>query len=181
MTSKILLLSLLLTGCSYLPLRPGHAYTDTASGFHSSLKQSQNPQAPTTQKYEHTTTLPTGTVTTEKNEISIGAAQKDLGREVSAKLASLRWITWLGALVFLFGVASAFYPPLKLIVGSVTTSAACAAAGAALIILPVVIVGHELLIVAIALGAAGIWWLSHHHAAVATELAVIKKDIKNVL
>ncbi|MEI8292222.1 MAG: hypothetical protein WCH99_22350, partial [Verrucomicrobiota bacterium] len=71
----------------------------------------------------------------------LGAAQKDTARELSAKLASFKGIAWVGVVVFLFGIASMFYPPLKAIIGSITTSAAITVGGLALIVLPTVIVG----------------------------------------
>ena len=42
-----------------------------------------------------------------------GAAQKDTARELSAKLASLKGIVWVGVRMFLFGLATLFYPPLQ--------------------------------------------------------------------
>ena len=93
----------------------------------------------------------------------LGAAQKDTARELSAKLASLKGIVWVGVLVFLFGLATMFYPPLKLIIGSITTSAAITVGGIALIILPTVIVGNELLILAGVAAAVGLWFLAHRH------------------
>ena len=93
----------------------------------------------------------------------LGAAQKDTARELGAKLASLKGIVWVGVVLFLFGLATMFYPPLKLIVGSVTTSAAIAAGGIALIILPTLIVGNELLILAGFASAVGLWFLAHRH------------------
>jgi hypothetical protein len=93
----------------------------------------------------------------------LGAAQKDTARELSAKLASLKGIVWVGALLFLFGLASLFYPPLRAIIGSVTTSAAIIAGGLALMILPTLVVGHELLILAIVLMGVGGWFLAHRH------------------
>ncbi len=59
----------------------------------------------------------------------LGAAQKDTARELSAKLASLKGIVWVGVVLFLFGLTSIFYPPLRAIVGSVTTSAAILVGG----------------------------------------------------
>ena len=59
----------------------------------------------------------------------LGAAQKDTARELSAKLASLKGIVWVGVVMFLFGLASMFYPPLQAIVGSLTTSVAIIAGG----------------------------------------------------
>ena len=93
----------------------------------------------------------------------LGAAQKDTARELSAKLASLKGIVWVGVVVFLFGIASMFYPPLKAIIGSITTSAAITVGGLALIVLPTVIVGNELLIMGGVAAAVGLWFLAHRH------------------
>ena len=93
----------------------------------------------------------------------LGAAQKDTARELSAKLASLKGIVWVGVVVFLFGLASMFYPPLKAIIGSITTSAAITVGGLALIVLPTVIVGNELLIMGGVAAAVGLWFLAHRH------------------
>jgi hypothetical protein len=93
----------------------------------------------------------------------LGAAQKDTARELSAKLASLKGIVWVGVALFLFGLATLFYPPLKLLIGSVTTSAAICAGGLALMILPTLIVGNELLILAGVAAAVGLWFFAHRH------------------
>ena len=95
-----------------------------------------------------TTAAPTAQKTrvTERAGTMIGAAQKDTTREIGAKLASLKGVVWVGVVMFIFGLASLFYPPLKLIIGSVTTSIAITAGGVALIILPSLIAGNELLI-----------------------------------
>jgi hypothetical protein len=95
----------------------------------------------------------------------LGAAQKDTARELSAKLASLKGIVWVGVVLFLFGLATLFYPPLKLIIGSVTTSVAILVGGIALMVLPTLIVGNELLI----LGGVGVvvggWFLAHRYGS----------------
>lgn len=93
----------------------------------------------------------------------LGAAQKDTARELSAKLASLKGIVWVGVALFLFGLATLFYPPLKLIIGSVTTSVAVIVGGLALMVLPSLIVGNELLILAGVAAAVGLWFLAHRH------------------
>jgi len=93
----------------------------------------------------------------------LGAAQKDSARELSAKLASLKGIVWVGVSMFLFGLATFFYPPLKLLLGSVTTSAAICAGGLALMILPTLIVGNELLILGGVAAAVGLWFFAHRH------------------
>jgi hypothetical protein len=93
----------------------------------------------------------------------LGAAQKDTARELGAKLASLKGIVWVGVGLFVFGLASLVYPPLKLVVASVTTSAALMLGGVALMVLPTLIVGNELLILAGVGVAVGAWFLAHRH------------------
>ena len=93
----------------------------------------------------------------------LGAAQKDTARELSAKLASLKGIVWVGVALFLFGLASIFYAPLKLIIGSVTTSVAILVGGIALMVLPSLIVGNELLILGGVGAAVGVWFFAHRH------------------
>ena len=65
--------------------------------------------------------------------------------------------------VFLFGIASMFYPPLKAIINSTTTSAAITAGGLALMILPSLVVGNELLILGGVAAAVGLWFLAHRY------------------
>jgi hypothetical protein len=93
----------------------------------------------------------------------LGAAQKDTAREIGAKLSSLKGIVWVGVAMFLFGLASLFYPPLRAMIGSVTTSAAILIGGLALMVLPTLIVGNELLILGAVALAVGGWFLAHRH------------------
>ena len=93
----------------------------------------------------------------------LGAAQKDTAREIGAKLASLKSIVWVGIAMFVFGLGSLFYPPLRAIIGSVTTSVAIVVGGVALMVLPTLVVGNELLILgAVGVGVGG-WFLAHRH------------------
>lgn len=170
MKNKTFLLLLLMAGCTYLPLRPGIGVIQSSSGGGGFVRQSQNPQAESSQKFEKITeTVPAGSAdvvvrTTERGETKIGAAQKDTAREIGAKLGSLKGVVWVGVLVFLFGAATFVYPPLKVIVGgSVTTSAMITAAGLALIVLPTMIVGNELLIFGIVGAIAGVYYFAHRH------------------
>ena len=169
-------LLLMLSGCM-MPLRPGRASVVTDNGKVLSVRQSQNPLNETVQDYKRVTDSE-NKVTTEEVHTKIGAAQKDTAREMAAKLGALRGVTWLGVLVFLFGVASAVYPPLKILVGgSVTTSAVIAAAGLALLILPTLVVGHELLIMAVAVGAAALWFFAHRHGSLRGQVTeLLKKE-----
>ena len=93
----------------------------------------------------------------------LGAAQKDTARELGARLSSLKGIVWVGVGLFLFGLASLVYPPLKVVVASVTTSAALMFGGLALMILPSLIVGNELLILGGVGIAVGGWFIAHRH------------------
>jgi len=93
----------------------------------------------------------------------LGAAQKDTAREIGAKLASLKGIVWVGVGLFVFGLASLLYPPLKVVIGSVTTSAALMLGGVALMVLPTLVVGNELLILGVVGLTVGGWFLAHRH------------------
>ena len=110
----------------------------------------------------------------------LGAAQKDTARELGAKLASLKGIVWVGVALFLFGLATMFYPPLKLVVGSVTTSAAILVGGLALIVLPTLIVGNELLILAGVASAVGLWFLAHRHGQLRGLVDAAKAELTTV-
>jgi hypothetical protein len=100
---------------------------------------------------------------TERAGTVIGAAQKDTARELGARLASLKGIVWVGMGLFVFGLVSLFYPPLRVVIGSVTTSMAIAGGGVALMILPTLVVGHEVLILSGVAVAVGGWFLAHRH------------------
>ncbi|HWH70513.1 MAG TPA: hypothetical protein VNT26_14090, partial [Candidatus Sulfotelmatobacter sp.] len=93
----------------------------------------------------------------------LGPAQKDTARELGAKLASLKGIVWVGLALFLFGLASLFYPPLRAIINSVTTSLALVLGGLALMVLPTLVVGHELLLLAGVSVVIAAWFLAHRH------------------
>jgi len=93
----------------------------------------------------------------------LGAAQKDTARDLAAKLSSLKGIVWVGVGLFVFGLASLVYPPLRVIVASVTTSVALMLGGVALIVLPAMVVGNELLILGMVGLVVGAWFLAHRH------------------
>jgi hypothetical protein len=93
----------------------------------------------------------------------LGAAQKDMARELGARLASLKGVVWVGVGLFIFGLASLVWPPLKVAVGSVTTSAALMAGGVALMILPNLVAGNELLILGVVGLAVSAWFVAHRY------------------
>jgi len=101
----------------------------------------------------------------------LGAAQKDTGREIGAKLASLKDIVWVGVGLFVFRLASFVWPPLKVVIRSVTTSAAIMLGGVALMVLPSLIVGNELLILGGVGIAVGGWFLAHRHGQLRGQVA----------
>lgn len=182
---------LLLCGCATQPLKGGKAMTlhKPAGGIEQTLMQSDNPAQSSRQDQEtvrtRSYTVPVGSrlesgatngatvvisapmpviereETRAKSEL--GAAQKDTARELGAKLASLKGIVWVGVVMFAFGLASIFYAPLKLLIGSLTTSAAIAVGGLVLMVLPTLIVGNEILILGGVGVAVGGWFLAHRH------------------
>ena len=178
-----------LAGCATQPLKGGKATTRRAGIIEQTLMQSDNPSQASRQDQEtvrtRSYTVPVGSrlesgatnsaavvvsapmPVIEREETraktELGAAQKDTARELGAKLASLKGIVWVGVAMFLFGLASIFYPPLKLLIGSVTTSAAITIGGLALMILPTLVVGNELLILGGVGVAVGGWFLAHRH------------------
>jgi hypothetical protein len=113
----------------------------------------------------------------------LGAAQKDMAREVGAKLSSLRSIVWVGAGLFVFGLASLVWPPLRVVIGSVTTSVALLLGGVALMVLPSLVVGNELLILGGVAVAVGGWFLAHRHGElrgqVKSEVQSLKSKVQS--
>jgi len=108
----------------------------------------------------------------------LGAAQKDTARDLAAKLSSLKGIVWVGVGLFIFGLASLVYPPLKAIVASVTTSVALMLGGVALIVLPTMIVGNELLILGMVALVVGAWFLAHRHGQLKGSLESIVQSLE---
>ncbi len=182
----------LLCGCTATkPLKGGKAtMTSKPAGIvEQTVVQSDNPAAVSRQDQEtvrtRSYTVPTGSrlessatngaavvvsapmPVIERDETraktELGAAQKDTARELGAKLASLKGIVWVGVAMFVFGLASMFYPPLKLLIGSVTTSTALVVGGLTLMVLPSMIAGNELLILGGVALAVGGWFLAHRH------------------
>ena len=148
----------------------------------------EQPQAPpghlsTTNYQPSTFVLSAPTPITEREEsrakTELGAAQKDTARELGAKLSSLKGLVWVGLLMFVLGIASFAWPPLKAIIGSVTTSAAITLGGVALMILPALVVGHELLILGGVAVAVGAWFLAHRHGRLHGQLAASTQHLRS--
>jgi hypothetical protein len=107
----------------------------------------------------------------------LGAAQKDTARELGAKLSSLKGIVWVGIGLFVFGLASLVYPPLRVVIGSVTTSAALMLGGVALMVLPALVVGNELLILGVVALVVGAWFLAHRHGQLKGEVSSLESKV----
>src|SRR5882724_1880281 len=197
------LLTLAATGCTGpRPLHGGKAVT--AGSIVQTLAQGENPSIPSRQAQETIKirtyafppaldTRPSSSPSTpdtrhflvsEREETrahtELGAAQKDTARELGAKLSSLKSIMWVGVALFVLGVASFAWPPLKAIVGSVTTSAAITLGGVALMILPTLVVGHELLIIGGVAVTVGAWFLAHRHGRLHGELSATSRHLRNL-
>jgi hypothetical protein len=148
------------------PLKGGKATTvvKPAQGVEQTVVQSENPAAVTNvQTVVVSAPMPVVERKETRARTELGAAQKDTAREVGAKLASLKGIVWVGVVLFLFGLASLVYPPLKAVIASATTSAAMIVEGLALMVLPTLIVGNELLILCGVGLAVGGWFLAHRY------------------
>ena len=138
---------------------PGTIAAQTASVSHDSQPSTLNSQPSTS----FLLAAPMPVVEREETHAGtvLGAAQKDTARALGAKLSSLKGIVWVGVGLFVFGLASLVWPPLKVVIGSVTTSAALMLGGLALMVLPSLIVGNELLILGGVAVAVGGWFLAH--------------------
>ena len=140
---------------------PGAAAAQTASVSHDTQPSRPNPQP------SSAFILSAPMLVVEREEThartELGAAQKDTARELGARLSSLKGIVWVGVGLFVFGLASLVWPPLKLVIGSVTTSAALMAGGLALMVLPSLVAGNELLILGGVGVAVGGWFIAHRH------------------
>lgn len=189
-TLNLVLMTLTLAGCMTQPLKGGKATTSrkSAGGIDQTLVQSDNLAQASRQDQEtvrtRSYTVPVGSqlyvrgpqngddtgVTSNISVVVVSAPMPVVEREetrakteLGAKLASLKGIVWVGVAMFAFGLASIFYAPLKLLIGSVTTSAAITVGGLVLMVLPTLIVGNELLILGGVGVAVGGWFLAHRH------------------
>jgi hypothetical protein len=140
---------------------PGAAAAQPARMSHDSQPSDLNPQTATA--FILSAPMPVAEREESHARTELGAAQKDSARELGARLSSLKGIVWVGVGLFVFGLASLVWPPLKAIIGSVTTSAALMLGGVALMVLPSLIVGNELLILGGVVVAVGGWFLAHRH------------------
>ena len=168
--------------------------TTAPAGTHLTVKSSSNPgvlhpfTAGTTTTEDFT--FPSNTVI-RIQELSTGTNQKDDARTlwakalasletVKAQLASMQPIMYIGIVLCLFGVASLVYPPLRLIIGSVTTSMVIGITGLCFMVLPVLVVGHQLLILCFGLAAIVLYVFAHRHGQAVGAVKTLTTQIENL-
>ncbi|WP_404422916.1 hypothetical protein [Nibricoccus sp. IMCC34717] len=178
-----------LSGCAMVPRAQQGGHAVTAPGI--TVAAPENPATPTTQTHKRMVTrrftpeslrpptikesLPVAQEPTaghavqhvaeefesEETTTTIGAAQKDTTREISAKLAALRPVQMFGGALVAAAVAM-FWPPVRLAIGAgKEIQMWTALAGAALIFIPPLLPGNERLILVTALVGLALFWLSH--------------------
>jgi len=204
--SLIVLLGFCFTGCITPPQKGGSASFFSGKETQQ-LQQSENPFGSSSQNFDKSIEsslkiTPGSTVTTfdltgsnKTTEIKlsgdselhtketiktgtiVGAAQKDVAREIGAKLKSLSVLVYVGIFLFIGGIATLFVPYLKILIGSTTASIGFIVGGILLMALPSLIVGNELLIGGVVLGALGIYFFAHRYASHATKATIYKEFI----
>jgi len=107
---------------------------------------------------------------------SIGAAQKDVARELAAKLASARPVQYVGVLLVLAALAM-FYPPIRVVTMSATLQVVTGATGVALIFAPMILIGHEAELIFGALALVAVWFFVHRHAHTQGQLAALTSTV----
>jgi hypothetical protein len=103
----------------------------------------------------------------------IGAAQKDTARELQAKLASVRWISWVGIVFVAAGIFS-FTQWGAVMMLPVRAKFGLIIAGGVLVFAPMVIAGNEALIICIVVGCGIAWFLYEKYHESNTERAYLK-------
>jgi hypothetical protein len=88
----------------------------------------------------------------EKSKSEVGGAQIDTVGAIVAKLKSARWMTIFGAVIFIAGLAAAFWPVTRTLLGGSTPGLLIAAGGIVLAGLPYIIIGNEKLIIGLVAG-----------------------------
>lgn len=119
--------------------------------------------------------VPVKITTTERTGVFHGASQKDTTAETAVKLSSMRFVQIVGVLLLLFGVVSFAWPPLRLVIGSVSTSCVVAACGILLVVLPVIVVGNEILILLSGLGLSVGYFFIHRYGKSSGENRILKQ------
>ncbi|HVY70800.1 MAG TPA: hypothetical protein VHH73_12790 [Verrucomicrobiae bacterium] len=93
---------------------------------------------------------------------SIGAAQKDAAREISARLASMRPVQFAGIVLVLAALAM-FHPAVRLVTASTTLQMVTGVTGMVLIFAPMVVAGHERMLLFAGLALVAVWFFVHRH------------------
>ncbi len=113
----------------------------------------------------------------DKTQSNIGGSQENVIGLVTAKLKSMKFVSFIGIGLFIVGLACLFWPPAKLIIGSQTTSIAIAGGGLLLTILPYLIIGQEKLILFCVLGAVVGYFFIYRYSQASTKAKIYKDFI----
>jgi hypothetical protein len=89
-----------------------------------------------------------------------GVVQNDTAHQLAAKLTSLNGVVRAGLGLFLCGLLSLGYPPLRALVRGANARVALLLGGVALMVLPSLIVGNELLVLGTVGLVLGGWFLA---------------------
>lgn len=158
------------SGCSsFIPQRGGRSAVSVGP-VSAAVEQSENPKEASRLATESETIYQIDPGTGKTNVIVvkattdtvIGGAQKDMSREVAAKLRSMRPVQMMGVLLILAALAM-FHPAVRAITMSRTLQMVTGATGMFLIFAPAIVVGNEkiLLVAGIALPVA--YFFAHRH------------------
>ena len=136
----LLVMVLVLAGCvGVRALQPGQGSTAFATGTTATIQQSENPVAPSIQVVtESVSQTPEGITTTERSVTTqLGAAQKDMARELGARLSNMRGVMWVGLALMIGG------PLVGWKLGWLVNGMLAGAVGLGLVILATVLPGNE--------------------------------------
>lgn len=95
----------------------------------------------------------------------IGPAQKDMAREIGARLTAIRPMQFLGVLLILAALAM-FHPVVRAVTQSTTLQAVTGGVGLLLVFAPMVIAGHERLLIVLTFVGVAVpvaWYVAHRH------------------
>jgi len=137
----LLVMVLVLAGCvGVRALQPGQGSTAFATGTTATIQQSENPVAPSIQVVsESVSESQGGVVTTIERSVTtqLGAAQKDMARELGARLSNMRGVMWVGLALMIGG------PLVGWKLGWLVNGMLAGAVGLGLVILATVLPGNE--------------------------------------
>lgn len=158
-------------GGSYELTQPENPAQPSRQTISETTEQEESPNLPQAEPYgivkASASDLPLTrkTKTTRVIDTQLGAAQKDVSREIGARLAAVRPIQFVGVLLMLAALAM-FHPVVRAVTLSSTLQVATGVCGLVLVVLPMVVANNPMLfawatILGITLPA--LWFFAHRH------------------